>query len=148
MGKLDALDDAIIKILERDAWLDSEMLANKLQVSSSTIRRRIKRLKQTGVLRAVAVVDVSKTGIPLTAMIALDVEGQNIDTVIKVVAGLRPVKWVATTTGRFDIIALARFRSNVELSEFITGQLMKVKGIKDSETFVCLHVIWSEAITY
>ncbi len=140
MSKFDSLDDSIIKLLERNAWQSSEELAKQLHVSSSTIRRRIRRLTQEGVMRAVAIADLSKTGVPLTAVLALNVELQYVDGALKAISALPEVKWVATTTGRFDVLALARFHSTDELAAFVRKELIKVKGLKGSETFVCLHV--------
>ena len=140
MSKFDSLDDSVVKLLERNAWQSSEALAKQLHVSSSTIRRRIRRLTQEGVLRAVAIADLSKTGVPLTAVLALNVELQGVDAALKTITNFPEVKWVATTTGRFDILALARFHSTDELATFVRKELAKVKGMKGSETFVCLHV--------
>ena len=50
------------------------------------------------------------------------------------------VQWVTTTTGRSDILALNEVNSTEELFEFVRGKLIPIEGIKDSETFVCLHV--------
>jgi len=45
-----------------------------------------------------------------------------------------------TTTGRFDAFALVRFSSNERLSSFLRKEITKIEGIKNSETFVCLHM--------
>lgn len=140
MSTLDAVDGQLVKLLEQNAWQSSETLAKQINVSSATIRRRLRRLIQSGVLRAVAIADVSKVGTPLTALIALNIAHESLDSVMREMTGLSEVKWVASTTGRFDILALTRFRSTEELFEFIRRELPKMKGVKDSETFVCLHV--------
>ena len=140
MSNLDAMDYKSIKLLEQNAWQRSEALARVLNVSSPTIRRRLRRLIQNGVLRAVAIADPGEVDVPLTAMIALNVAHQNLDNIIKILAGLPEIRWLAMTTGRFDIIALAQFHSTEELTEFLHRKLALVEGIKDSETFVCLHL--------
>lgn len=140
MSNLHELDDKIIRLLERDAWQSSARLAKQLHVSSSTVRRRLTRLKKDGVVRAVAIPDASKTGVTITAMLALNVQIQGAKAVLKEVASLRQVIWAAMTTGRFDIVALARFHSSSELSEFLQGELANIKGIRESETFIYLQV--------
>ncbi|MFC2072739.1 Lrp/AsnC ligand binding domain-containing protein, partial [Chloroflexota bacterium] len=43
-------------------------------------------------------------------------------------------------TGQFDAIFLAQFHSTGDLNEFLRTKVTPIEGIKDSETFVCLHV--------
>jgi Lrp/AsnC family transcriptional regulator, regulator for asnA, asnC and gidA len=140
MDAMDPVDDQLVKLLEQNAWQRSEALARKLGVSAATVRRRLRRLSKTGILRAVAIADVSRTGLSLTAVIALNIKHRSLDTVTRALASLPEVKWVATTTGRFDILTLARFRSTGDLSEFIRKHLTKVQGVRGSETFICLDV--------
>ena len=51
---IDSLDEQLINLLAKDAKQSSEVLARQLCVSSSTIRRRMKKLVQGGVLRITA----------------------------------------------------------------------------------------------
>ncbi len=140
MDNLDALDNKLIKLLEQNAWQRSETLAKVLHVSSATIRRRLRRLIQKGVLRAVAIADSGTVALPLTAIIALNVAHQDINHVTETLAGLPEIIWCALTTGQFDVIVLAQFHSTEELHKFLQGTLPMIKSIKESETFVCLHV--------
>ncbi len=140
MDKLDEIDNKLIKLLEQNAWQRSGALAKELNISSATIRRRLRRLIQNGVLRAVAIADSGTVALPLTAIIALNVAHQDLDCAIKTLAGLSEIAWFATTTGQFDIIVLAQFHAMEELHEFLRGKLPSMEGIKNSETFVCLHV--------
>ena len=111
-----------------------------LNIGPATVRRRLRRLIQNGVLRAVAIADSSTITLPLTVVIALDVARQYPDDVTRTLIGLSEITWSATTTGQFDIIALGQFHSMEELSEFLRRKLTPMEGIKDSQTFVCLHI--------
>ena len=137
---LDSLDEQLIQLLEEDANRSSEALGKRLKVSSATVRRRTKTLIQNGVLRIMAVTDPSKVGVPLSVVIAFNVAHEKLDSVTRSLADRPEVKWVSTTTGRFDLLIMARFRSTEELASFTQKELAKIEGIRDSETFVCLHV--------
>ena len=136
----DSLDEKLIQLLEKDARQSSEVLAKQLNVSPATVRRRIKRLIQSGVLRMMALVDPDKVGFPLIAVIAFDVAHDRLEAAMQTLADLPEVTWVSTTTGRFDILALVRFRSTEELSTFVQKELPNMEGLRDSETFICLQV--------
>ena len=91
-------------------------------------------------MRIAAVVDPAKVRSSIIAVIALYVGHDRLDSVTQSLAVCSEIKWVSATTGRFDIMALACFRSNSDLSKFVRQVLGKMKGLPNSETFVCLRI--------
>lgn len=140
MASLDKLDLKLIGLLEADASQSSEALAAKLKVSPTTVRRRLRRLTQDNVFSIVAMVDPQKVGYLLTAIVAFDVANDQMAALMRVLSKRPEVKWVTSTTGRFDVMALARFRSTEELSLFVEQGVSGIPGVRNTETFVCLHV--------
>jgi len=140
MNTIDSIDVQIVRLLGQDARQDSETLAKQLDMSSATVRRRLRKLIRDDLIRIVGVVDPTKFGFPVAVVITLDVAHEKLKAAVKALAERPEIRWVSITTGRFDIIALARFRSNDSLSEFMTKVLAKLDGVRDSETFVCLNV--------
>jgi len=140
MAILDSLDKRLLELLGENASQSGEALAKKLDVSPSTVRRRIRRLNQSGILRTAALVHPAKVGFPLVAVMAFDVSHDKLESVTEKLAARPEVKFVTTTTGRFDVLAFVWFRSTDELSEFVQKDLATVDGIRDTETFLCLQV--------
>ena len=124
----------------QDARQNSETLAKKLKLSPATVRRRLRKLTRSGLLRIVGVIDPTKYGYPLTVVFALDVAQGKLGSAIMMLAKYPEIRWLSATTGRFDIIAWARFASTDSLSKFLTEQLPQLDGVKDSETFIGLDV--------
>ena len=135
-----ALDEQLIKLLQKNGRLSSNVIAKQLGVSSATVRRKIKKLVESGLLYITARVDPDKAGFPFRVVIALDVVHQKVDAALQHLASLPDVTWVATTTGRFDIVLRANFPSSDQYSEFVRDVLANLEGLRDSETFVCLHI--------
>ena len=140
LNNYDPIDKRLIQLLQQDGRQSSNVLAKHLGVSPATVRRRIKNLIQSGLLRIVALVDPDKAGVPFVSVIGLDVVHDKLDSAIKFLAARPEVSFVSATTGRFDIIAYAHFTSADDLSKFLREELPKVEGVKNSETFLCLHV--------
>ncbi len=140
MGMLDSLDRRLLERLGENALQSSDRLAKQLNVSPSTIRRRMHRLNQSGVFRVSALMNPAEVGYPLVAVIAFDVAHDTIDAVTQSLAKRPEVKWIAITTGRYDVLVLACFRSNDELSEFLQKGLAGLDGIRDTETYICLQM--------
>ncbi|MBI4186883.1 MAG: Lrp/AsnC family transcriptional regulator [Chloroflexi bacterium] len=139
-GRKNEIDERLVKLLGQDARQRSEALAKKLGVSAATVRRRVKRLIQNGLIRIVAVVDPAKFGFPLSAVIAFDVAHDKVEQATQALVNRSEIKWISTTTGRFDILVWAQFHSADDLSDFLQKEVSSVEGMRDTETFVCLHV--------
>ena len=139
MNKTKLADEQIVRLLGRDGSLTSQQIADQLGVSAATVRRRLKRLIEKDLLHFVAVVDPADFGYPQFAIIVLKISPEKLESAIEKLNKQPEIKWLATTIGRFNIIAGVRFCSMDELSDFVTKTIPKVDGIQDSETFVHLQ---------
>lgn len=136
---IDSLDEKLIQLLGKDGRQSSKELSKQLAVSAGTVRRRLRRLIKSRVLRITALVSAEEMGLPLAAIVALDVAPENLNSVTKFLTGFRIVRWVAVVTGRFDLLVWLRLPSTKELFAFIQSELPKIEGIRNVETFVCLQ---------
>jgi len=135
---MDSIDKQIVQLLEKDARQSSKVLAQKLNVSSATIRRRIGNLIRNKVVRFIAVVDPEKVGFPFAAMLSLDVELGNLDSAIQFLDKQPEVRWLCNSTGRANVVAVAQFASPDELGDFTKNEVSKIEGIKHLETSIIL----------
>jgi Lrp/AsnC family transcriptional regulator for asnA, asnC and gidA len=140
MYEPDSMDEQLVKLLGRNARQNSEALAKQLNISSATVRRRLRRLIRGEFLRIVGVVHPTKFGFPLTVVINLSVVHDKVQAAIEELSKQPEMQWVAITTGQFDISSVAWFRSTEHLSEFMTNKLAKLEGLRDTETLICLDV--------
>lgn len=75
---LDAFDTAILDILQRDNTVPQREIAHAVNLSAPAVQRRIRRLRDSGVIRAeVAVLDASLLGRPLTLMVEVHVHDEH-----------------------------------------------------------------------
>ena len=112
----------------QDARQNNEILAKKLNLSAATVRRKLRKLINSGLLKVIGVVDPTKFGFPLTVVIGLDVSHNKLESSMEALAQRPEITSVATTTGRFDIIAYGYFRSTAYLSEFMSKVLAELEG--------------------
>jgi Lrp/AsnC family transcriptional regulator for asnA, asnC and gidA len=134
----DDLDRRIIALLEKDATLAPEAIAKTIRASVSTVRRRIRALVEGKVIRMTITVDPDKMGASVGAIIALDVVLNKLDELIQFVLTREEVTWVTVTTGRYDVLISARFKTNQHLLDFLMNVLGPLEGIRSSETFFLL----------
>jgi len=75
---LDALDLALLDVLQRDASLPVRALADRVGSSPATCQRRIAQMRESGVLqRQVAIVDRQLVGRALTVFVSVELDKQN-----------------------------------------------------------------------
>ncbi len=135
---MDVIDKQLVQLLEKDATQSSKVLAAKLDVSAATVRRRTANLVKNNVIRLVAVVDPEKAGFPFAAVLSLDVELEHLDSAIQHLDRRPEVRWLCTSTGRSNVVAVTQFASPDELADFTKGELARVKGVKHLETSIIL----------
>ena len=70
---------------------------------------------------------------------AFDVAHEKLDSVAEILSLKPEVRWLSVTTGRFDVIAIVWFPSSEEFFTFLQTEVGVLEGVRDTETFVCLH---------
>ena len=72
---LDDHDRRLLTLLQRDATATAEILGSKIGLSASTVQRRIKRLRETGVIaREVAILNADAVGKRMSFIVGLKVD--------------------------------------------------------------------------
>ena len=141
--KPDAVDQHIISILEQNGRATNREIAEAVGVSEGTVRNRIERLIRDDVLRIVGVTNPAKLGLNTAAVISISGELSRITDIAESIAVAEGVVYVGYTTGNADIIVLAFFPTNDELTEFMTQTLAAIPGIVKAETNIILKPVRS-----
>jgi len=136
---VDSLDKQIAKQLAKDGRLSAEELAKRLKVSAATIRRRMDRLMKNDVLRIVGVVNPADFGYSIRAVLALNIINDKLESTIQELNKRPEIQWMATSTGRFNVLVATLFPSLDALSDFIVKVIPSFKGVKDVETYILLN---------
>ena len=77
MMELDATDLRLLELLQTDASLSNQALAERALTSPATALRRVRRLEDTGVIaRRVALLDADRLGAGLTALVEITLDRQ------------------------------------------------------------------------
>ena len=76
----------------------------------------------------------------VTSLVLLKVERNLINEVAEGLLKIEGVSEVYSVAGRFDLVAIIRVKKNEELAEVVTNHMLKVKGIRDSETLIAFRV--------
>jgi len=137
---LDSLDQKLMQQLHNDGRQSNVDLAKMLGVAESTIRNRIKKLVNSGIMKIVAVPDPLKLGYGCISIVGLQVKLSDLKQVAEKLAQSPTVFFVASTTGRFDLIMILLLHTPQELSDFMNKEVFTSPGVLRSETFICVEI--------
>ena len=137
---LDTLDNYIIRLLTENGRMPIGEMAKKLNVTSPTIRSRIKDLEKKGFFKISGLIDPNKHQEMITALVAMSVQSRGkMDQILEKIGRLPNVVWVGVVTGRYDIVAeVVIAGGKEELYRFTTETILKMGNMVRSETFVIM----------
>ena len=141
---LDAVDLQIVSLLQEDSRLSFNKLANKLGVSVGTAYNRVKNLEATGVVKGYTVVlDPTKLGFELTAIILIQAAGSHLAEVEKEIAKTANVVAVYDIAGEHDAAVVAKFEDRASLNSYLKN-LLAMPYVKRTVTNVALNIVKEE----
>jgi Lrp/AsnC family transcriptional regulator for asnA, asnC and gidA len=134
----DEVDWDIIKTLQK-GYVPNNTIARKLSISEGTVRLRLKKLKEAGIVEVKALINPDALENKLLVLVAMRlVESRLLEAKAEEVARLANVLSVSIVSGHYDLIAEVLVDSNHGLVKFLTEQLAAVEGINYSESFLTL----------
>jgi Lrp/AsnC family transcriptional regulator for asnA, asnC and gidA len=138
--ELDALDRRIVATLEEDGRAGYREMARALGVSEGTVRWRVRRLLDSGLMRIVAVVNPFRAGYQVVASVFLRVRPADLPAVIDEVVSWPEVLWAASCTGRADLYIHVACREHEDLWEILGSRIPAIEGILETETLMELKL--------
>ena len=143
--ELDRFDRQLLNLVQEDAGQTADRLAEQVALSPSAIQRRLRRLREHGVIvRDAAVVDPSKVGRPTFFIVSLQVERERPE----MLAQLR--KWLAAqdhiqqafyVTGEADFVLIVTAPDTEAYDALMSRMVGENPNVRRFTTNVALGVV-------
>ncbi len=132
MSIIDEKDKKILEILKKDSRTPYTEMAEKLDVSEATIRKRIERLRKKNVIKKFTIdVDPKSLGYGTVTLLGLDVEPKYFLKAVEDMANIEEVLWVAKSTGDHMIMAEIWAEDGDHLSRIMAEKVGEIEGVRD-----------------
>lgn len=142
-ASLDAADLALLRVLQRDAATSQVQLAEAAGVSPSQVSRRLARLKELGVLRAVVgLVEPKAVGLTCAAIIRVrlrDHSEENVRAFRELVRRMGEATFCVMLTGEADYLLQIVARDLPHFQEIVQSKLLRCKAIAHLESSIVLE---------
>jgi len=136
---LDPVDLAILDGLQEEGRRSYRQIARDAGVSEGTVRTRVRRLEDAGILRVIAFVDPSRLGSSVLALVLVRVATAEHDAVVRSLADLPEATYVSSLVGRADVYIQIICRDNESLWNLVSG-IRALPGVLETETMLEMAV--------
>jgi Lrp/AsnC family transcriptional regulator for asnA, asnC and gidA len=140
MNELDSLDRDILALLQEDARLPNRAIAVRVGSSEPTVRRRIDRMIEDGLIKIVAVASPFALGHMVMAILGLQIDRSYQSQIEEALCAIPEVRFVGLTLGSYDMIVEVWLPSTNALLEFLTDTISAVPGIQRAEAWQVLKL--------
>ncbi len=144
-AQLDAIDVAILEVLQTDGRLSNLDLAQRVHLSPSACLRRVKQLEESGVIaRYVALLDPKAVGQPGTSFTIVNLEtlaGDALDVFEQAVRAQPRILDCYYVAGANDYLIRFTYRDAEDLERFHTDVLMRLPGVARSNSMLVLRTV-------
>ena len=138
--KVDEVDIRIIELLKKDGRMPNTEIAKKLEISETTIRKRLKKLIGEEIIRIEAVVNHDKLGEEILGNIKIKADVKKSDKIIEGLSQLHGIWYIAHLTGASDFDVEFNLKTHHELRDLLAA-INKMDGVINTETSFRLELI-------
>jgi len=143
LDTLDDLDRRILSQLQHDASLTNQALAERVHASPPTCLRRVRRLTELGVIaKQVAILDPSKLGSTLTAIIeiTLDIQSaENLQAFEEIVQNEPAILQCYRVSTGPDFVLIAQVIDMPAYHALVHRALTAAANVRNVRTFFSVH---------
>lgn len=133
-------DRTLIRLLQQNARMSFAELSRVTGIPESTVRRRVERLQDRGIIRFAMIADADQLGYEISAMIGLRVDIAQLSEIGDTLSEMSEVVFASFLTGSFDILAQVVVESQSALVDLLMV-LAAIDGVRGSETFLMPRVL-------
>ena len=142
MHSFDDLDLKLLSELKKDGSISVPVLAKKLEINSSVLYSRIKRLIKKKIIKKFTIeIDDAQLGYEVKASVGINRDPKFKEIIQQSLLNTSEVTEICEITGRFDIIIKILAEDLEQLHTIIIDKIGKIDGIQNTETFVELEKI-------
>lgn len=142
--ELDDVDINILRILNRNARKSFRDIARELDLSLTTVSKRIKEMEREGVIIGYApLLSPEKLGFDINVLVGIKILHGKIIETEKALSNDPAVYAVFDATGEWDAMVQARFKTRRELNQFVK-RVLEHEFVEKTHTSLVLSVTKDE----
>jgi DNA-binding Lrp family transcriptional regulator len=135
--QIDKIDLILIEELGKNGRVSFADLSNKLDISLTTVSRRVAHLKKEELIKITAIRNPAKWGYLANAFFVLRADLNKVDAICEELSVYPEIHLVMTLMSGYEILAGIHLSNLEDMYQFILKKVAKMDGVSNIETFVC-----------
>jgi Lrp/AsnC family transcriptional regulator, leucine-responsive regulatory protein len=145
MPALDAFDLSILDLYQHDTQLSSKIIADRVGLSAAAVQRRLKHLRETGVIeREFAKISAKAVDLPITCIVSVKLRSEHMQDATKFrkkMLNAPEIQQCYSVTGESDYILIMLAKDMESYSAFTQRVLMNDNNVMSFITHVALESV-------
>lgn len=133
----DQLDRSLLSLLRRDSRTPVARLAEQTGVSRATVKTRIERMIQAGVILGFTV-KLAEADAGVRAMMTVEIQGRSVNPVIRTLLGYPEVRSIHSTNGAWDLV-IEIDAADLAMLDGLLRRIRGIDGVARTETSILLR---------
>ncbi len=142
---LDEKDMGILRLLQQDAKMTIRDIARQLNLSTTPVYERIRKMEQAGVIRQyAAIVDPRKINKGMTVLVYITLKEHNKKNgkkFIQEIVAFQEVTECLNISGEFDFMIKVQVKDMDEYREFYVNKLGELDNLSHTQSIFVISVI-------
>ena len=135
--KPDNIDLKILSELSNNSSISVPHLSKKINVNSSVVYSRIKRLvKRKLIERFTIEINNKELGYAVKSLTGINMDSKKRDNIIEELFKIKEVREISEVTGRFDMLVTMYAKNLENMHQLVSEHIGKIQGIVSSESFI------------
>ncbi len=143
---MDSTDFSIVEVLKENSRATASEISKRVNLSVPAVAERIRKMEQANIIRKYTVkINREKIGYNLLAFVLVNIDTSvNIDTFRIEIVKHNCVLECHHITGLNDYLLKILVKDTLELENFLTNILKRIKGVVTSNTIISLSTLKEE----
>ncbi len=141
MTAKDDTDRALLAALKQNARASVTELALALNLSRTTVKQRLVRLVETGVIRRFTIVTDTEDDHIIRAVMMVELQGEMSRSVLQALRKIPEVSGIYSTNGTWDLVLDINTESLAQFDR-VLRRVREISGVLNSETSLLLDRVY------
>ena len=141
MTAKDDTDRALLAALKQNARASVTELALRLDLSRTTVKQRLVRLVETGVIRRFTIITDTEDDHIIRAVMMVELQGEMSRSVLQALRKIPDISGIYSTNGTWDLVLDINTESLAQFDR-VLRRVREISGVLNSETSLLLDRVY------
>jgi DNA-binding Lrp family transcriptional regulator len=138
---MDIIDQKILELLEENSRMSFNEIAEKINKTEATVRRRVKRLKDKGTIQKFTINYDIDTAQKIHATIKIEPDFKDIKRILRELTSIEEISNIWRLSGDCGLLLKVDLPSIEKFNPMIEDKISQINGIKIIETCFITDII-------